>query len=335
MYSAGEGRGSTFTLKIPLLDSTHKAHSQSTSSVVDVEVDADVWSNSQLDSSLSPRLSELLLTVASSHGDTFEGISALAGGDFEGSERDGMRDRNGEGVGVRDRDGMKERDGMRDRDRDGMRERERDHTAIPIGAEDLLLVLESKDTEDNGCCDETSSFIPEITILDPSPDPVPFKCGMPCTRMLAAPPSSPEKPVTESCHQRFNILVVDDSKLNRKMLVKSLKTESHRCEEAEDGLEAVRMVTKRSEFKTDENESLPSSYYDAILMDFMMPIMDGPTATKVLRDMGYKGVIIGVTGNALPSDVEYFTGKGANKVLIKPVDVDVLLLTVHSLLSSC
>lgn len=36
--------------------------------------------------------------------------------------------------------------------------------------------------------------------------------------------------------------------------------------------------------------------FDAILMDFMMPNMDGPTATKAIREMGYIGPIVGVTG---------------------------------------
>lgn len=46
--------------------------------------------------------------------------------------------------------------------------------------------------------------------------------------------------------------------------------------------------------------------YDAILMDFVMPRMDGPSAAKAIRHLGYAGPIIGVTGNALQSDVDWF-----------------------------
>ena len=60
--------------------------------------------------------------------------------------------------------------------------------------------------------------------------------------------------------------------------------------------------------------------YHAILMDFVMPNMDGPTATKAIRHLGYRGPIFGVTGNALDSDVNYFVRSGANGVLAKPFD---------------
>jgi CheY-like chemotaxis protein len=53
-------------------------------------------------------------------------------------------------------------------------------------------------------------------------------------------------------------------------------------------------------------------------MDFVMPNMDGPTATKELRRLGYEGLILGVTGNALPTDIDHFLAHGASKVLLKP-----------------
>ena len=91
----------------------------------------------------------------------------------------------------------------------------------------------------------------------------------------------------------YDILVVDDSHLNRKMLMKFLKKDGHRCTEAEDGLEAIERVKERIDFSNGGH----GKPYDAILMDFIMPNMDGPTATRQIRSMGYTGVIFGVTGN--------------------------------------
>ena len=70
---------------------------------------------------------------------------------------------------------------------------------------------------------------------------------------------------------------------------------------------------------------------DIILMDFIMPHMDGPTATREIRSLGYKGLIIGVTGNALPADTESFLTHGANRVLVKPLRVEVLDKTIADL----
>ena len=71
-----------------------------------------------------------------------------------------------------------------------------------------------------------------------------------------------------------------------------------------------------------EKQTSTTALYDGILMDFVMPNMDGPTATKALRAMGYNGVIIGVTGNQLSADIEHFLECGANKVLMKPLVVE-------------
>jgi CheY-like chemotaxis protein len=68
--------------------------------------------------------------------------------------------------------------------------------------------------------------------------------------------------------------------------------------------------------------SIPAEFeYCVIIMDYVMPNVDGPTATKRIRDMGYKGLIFGVTGNALQSDIDYFISQGANTVLTKPLDM--------------
>ena len=99
--------------------------------------------------------------------------------------------------------------------------------------------------------------------------------------------------LSEPGNIEYDLLVVDDSRLNRKVLMKCLKNDGHRCTEAEDGLEAIERVKERIDF-SNGGRGKP---YDAILMDFIMPNMDGPTATRQIRSMGYTGVIFGVTGN--------------------------------------
>ena len=96
-------------------------------------------------------------------------------------------------------------------------------------------------------------------------------------------PASPVAPVNASTMAeqgvsvpvlpKWDILVVDDSPLNRKMLMRILRAAGHTCEEAGNGREGVDMVQRRV-----DNRATP---YDVILMDFVMPVMNGPTATKV------------------------------------------------------
>ena len=55
-----------------------------------------------------------------------------------------------------------------------------------------------------------------------------------------------------------------------------------------------------------------------------MPVMDGPTAAKEIRRMGCDVFIVGITGNMLNEDVEYYLSRGANAVLPKPLQMSVL-----------
>jgi CheY-like chemotaxis protein len=110
--------------------------------------------------------------------------------------------------------------------------------------------------------------------------------------------------------------VVDDSALTRKMLVKTLKAAGHESVEAEDGLKGVGRM--EDNLLSDEG----ARPFDCILMDFVMPVMDGPTATKEIRALGYTAPIFGVTGNCLDFDIKRFKDCGATEVFAKPFRID-------------
>ena len=108
------------------------------------------------------------------------------------------------------------------------------------------------------------------------------------------------------------ILVVDDVASNRKMLNRLLQDRCEYTIDATNGQEAVTII---------RDALSQGRHIDIITMDYQMPVMDGPTATRRIRELGYKGIILGVTGNALADDINKFIACGANKVLIKPLNV--------------
>jgi CheY-like chemotaxis protein len=112
--------------------------------------------------------------------------------------------------------------------------------------------------------------------------------------------------------ENFRILVVDDTKLNHKLLIRLLAGKGLACDEAENGLIAVDMVEKALK------EGNP---YDTILLDFEMPVMKGPEAAKKICGFGCSSFIVGVTGNLLREDIESFKQHGVNCVLPKPLNL--------------
>jgi CheY-like chemotaxis protein len=127
-------------------------------------------------------------------------------------------------------------------------------------------------------------------------------------------PSALKKRVeTEDHHEEsgpLNILVVDDAKMNLKLLMRLLERHGHIVDGAEDGHIAVDKVKAAMKGNTE---------YDVILMDYQMPGMDGPTASRKIREMGCDAFLCGVTGNVMPEDINFFKAAGANSVLAKPV----------------
>ena len=121
----------------------------------------------------------------------------------------------------------------------------------------------------------------------------------------------PEEPPVR---RPLNVLIVDDATSNRKLLMRILTAKGYACTGAEDGQQGIDVYQRLEAAGT---------HVDAIVMDFEMPVMNGPTATKAIRDLGCTCFIAGVTGNILPQDVDYFRAQGANTVIAKPLNIDV------------
>ncbi len=111
----------------------------------------------------------------------------------------------------------------------------------------------------------------------------------------------------------MNILVVEDSPISQKILVKILTTAGCSVTVACNGQEAVDAV-------------IPKNPYDIILMDGEMPVMDGLTATRIIRETfdAQTLPIIGVTAHAMISDRERFLNSGMNSYLTKPIQKQLL-----------
>lgn len=122
--------------------------------------------------------------------------------------------------------------------------------------------------------------------------------------------------VDQHCGIGKTILVVDDSTLCRKMVCRLLKSMSYECIEAKNGVDCLEKLT------ASQNEQ---QIIDLILLDFEMPIMDGPTACKNLREKGYTLPVIGLTGNVLKVDTDHFIECGATAMIAKPFSLDIFM----------
>ncbi|PIN03080.1 Histidine kinase [Handroanthus impetiginosus] len=102
-------------------------------------------------------------------------------------------------------------------------------------------------------------------------------------------------------------LVVDDDPMVRKIHGMLLIKHGLETEGVENGKEAVELF-------------LSGKSYDLVLMDMEMPVMDGPKATKELRAMGVRSMIVGVTGRGVEAEKEAFMGAGLDSCWDKPLN---------------
>jgi len=125
----------------------------------------------------------------------------------------------------------------------------------------------------------------------------------------------------------YRILVVDDVEINRKIIYAFLEDTGIQLESALDGRQAVDMVT-----------ASPAGYYDLILMDVQMPVMDGCTAARTIRALDRPDaktlVIFALTANVFREDVQEVAAAGMNGHIAKPVEYGSTLHTIHKALSN-
>ena len=122
------------------------------------------------------------------------------------------------------------------------------------------------------------------------------------------------------------VLLTDDNGLNREIAKDMLEDMKIEVEEAEDGTAAVEKVSEK-----------PAGYYDCVLMDVQMPVMDGYEATRRIRalaDRNKAGVpIIALTANAFGQDKINAIDAGMNAHLAKPIDPEAFLTVLSDLLN--
>ena len=116
---------------------------------------------------------------------------------------------------------------------------------------------------------------------------------------------------------KSKILVVEDSEINCKLILKILSNNRLACDLALNGKEAV--------------EAYKSKKYDLILMDCQMPVLDGYEATKEIRSIeaGETHIpIVALTANALATDEDRCHKAGMDDYISKPINIDALLTLI-------
>lgn len=103
----------------------------------------------------------------------------------------------------------------------------------------------------------------------------------------------------------IKILVAEDHHVNREILVKFLKKFGATIFQAENGMQALNLISKNPEIQM-------------IFMDIQMPVLNGTEATRILRQKKYTGIIIACTANNDSSTFEKYKDIGINDILVKP-----------------
>ena len=120
-----------------------------------------------------------------------------------------------------------------------------------------------------------------------------------------------------SSNHLYKILVVEDNKINQIVTKKILETNNFKCTILEDGYAAINLL---------ENE-----FFDVILMDINMPIINGFDTTKLIRKKGITTPIIALTAFDKQEITEQALSSGMNDIIIKPFEQAKLFQVINNL----
>ena len=118
----------------------------------------------------------------------------------------------------------------------------------------------------------------------------------------------------------FRILLVEDVEINRIVATHMFKELGHTVIEAHNGEEALRILAKER--------------FDFVFMDIQMPVMDGVTATKLLREQESASkrpasIIVAMTANALQGDKDSYLAAGMDDYVSKPFQLESLIAVIE------
>lgn len=132
---------------------------------------------------------------------------------------------------------------------------------------------------------------------------------------------SPQKQTVPESGRSLRILVVDDARILRRMLVKILENSGHSCDEAGNGHEALAMLRRAK---------ASNNLYDLVLTDIMMPEMDGWEfiTNMVERNIFPQTPIIVITAAASTESVRRCRKIGIKHYLVKPFESERVISTV-------
>ncbi|OGP99088.1 MAG: hypothetical protein A2026_19400 [Deltaproteobacteria bacterium RBG_19FT_COMBO_46_12] len=116
----------------------------------------------------------------------------------------------------------------------------------------------------------------------------------------------------------YKTLIVDDEEMIRSLLVSLFSKHGHHCETAKDGMEALEKIDKNS--------------FNAVVIDIIMPYLDGITLTKELAKLYPDLPVMIITGHADEHSAESAMAAGAREFIIKPFSLDEFIIRFNKMM---